>query len=180
MKFKLKSALFLALGVSLVLLSMAACQGASDSSNATWEVPSGKTPNASINGTVTYRERLNLSPSASVVVELRDVSYADATAPLIARQTISDPGQVPIKFKVEYSREDIDSHNSYSISARIIESDGRLAFTNDTAYEVITHGNADRVDMLLVLVEPPPDLVDDDTGSDWRKVGGSPGYGDFG
>ncbi len=167
MKFKLKSALFLALGVSLVLLSMAACQSASDSSNATWEVPSGKTPNASINGTVTYRERLNLSPGASVVMELRDVSYADAPARLIARQTISDPGQVPIKFKVEYSREDIDSRNRYSISARIIESDGRLAFTNDTAYEVITRGNPDSVDILLVLVEPPPDLVDD-LNPDWR------------
>ena len=167
MKFKLKSALFLALGVSLVLLSIAACQGAPDSSNATWEVPSGNTPNASINGTVTYRERLNLSPGASVVMELRDVSYADATAPLIARQTISDPGQVPIKFKVEYSREDIDPLNSYGVSAKIIESDGRLAFTNDTAYEVITNGNPDRVDMLLVLVEPPPDLVDD-AGADWR------------
>ena len=141
MKFKSKSALFLAIGVSLVLLSMAACQGASDSSNATWEVPSGKTPNASINGTITYRERLTLSPGASVVMELRDVSYADAPTRLIARQTISDPGQVPIKFKVEYSREDIDPLNSYGVSAKIIELDGRLAFTNDTAYEVITRGN---------------------------------------
>ena len=161
MRFKIKSALFLAIGVSLVLLSIAACQGAPDSSNATWEVPSGKTPNASINGTVTYRERLTLSPGASVVMELRDISYADAPASLIARQTISNPGQVPIKFKVEYSREDIDPRNTYGISARIIESDGRLAFTNDTAYEVITRGNPDQVDMRLVLVEPPPDLVDD-------------------
>ena len=57
MKFRIKSALFLAIGVSLVLLSIAACQGAPDSSNATSEVPSGKTPNASINGAITYRER---------------------------------------------------------------------------------------------------------------------------
>ena len=167
MKFKIKVALFLATGVGLVLLAISACQGGSDSSNATWEVPSGKTPNASINGTVTYRERLTLSPSASLVMELRDVSYADASAPLIARQTISNPGQVPIKFKVEYSREDIDPRNTYGISARIIESDGRLAFINDTAYDVITRGNPDRVDMLLVLVEPPPDLVND-AGPDWQ------------
>ena len=34
---------------------------------------------------------------------------------------------------------------------------------------MITHGNPDRVDMLLVLVEPPPDLVAElETGSDWR------------
>ena len=78
------------------------------------------------------------------------------------------PGQAPIEFEVAYSREDIDSRNRYSVSARIVESDGRLAFVNDTAYEVITHGNPDKVDMLLVLVEPPPGLVDDVAGSDWR------------
>ena len=56
-----------------------------------------------------------------------------------------------------------------SITARIVESDGRLAFTNDTAYEVITRGNPDRVDMLLVLVLPPPDLVGgSESGEDWR------------
>ena len=54
-------------------------------------------------------------------------------------------------------------------SADIIESDGRLAFTNDTSYEVITHGNPDKVDMLLVLVQPPAELVPDgSTEKDWR------------
>ena len=89
-------------------------------------------------------------------------------APLIARQTITEPGQAPISFKVEYSRDDIDSRNRYSVSARIVESDGRLAFTNDTAYEVITRGQPSRVDMLLVLVQPPPSLVGDGDASDWR------------
>ena len=167
MKFKITSVLFLALGVSLVLLLISACQDAPDSSNATIEAPSGKTSNASVRGAINYRERLALTQGATIIVELRDTSYADASAELIARQTISNPGQVPINFEVEYSREDIDSRNTYSISARIIESDGRLAFINDTAYDVITRGNPDRVDMLLVLVEPPPELVDD-ADSDWQ------------
>ena len=167
MKLKVTFALLLALGVSLVLLLITACQDAPDSSNATIEVPSGKTPNASVSGVINYRERLALTQGATIVVEIRDTSYADASAELIARQTISNPGQVPINFRVEYSREDIDSRNTYSISARIIESDGRLAFINDTAYDVITRGNPDRVDMLLVLVEPPPDLVDD-ADPDWQ------------
>ena len=147
-------------------LLAAACQGGSTPANATVEVASGRTPNASVTGSVTYRERLALSPEATLIVELRDVSYADASAMLIARQTIPNPGQVPISFKVEYNRDDIDPRNSYAISARIVESDGRLAFINDTAYEVITGGNPDRVDMLLVLVEPPPELIED--GENWR------------
>ena len=166
MNTKFKTALYFVTAVWIMLLASAACQSESGPSKATLEVTSGRSPNASISGSVTYRERLALTPGATLVVELRDVSYADAHAPLIARQTISDPGQVPIKFKVEYSREDIDPRNIYSISARIIESDGRLAFTNDTAYDVITRGAPDKVDMLLILVEPPPDLAADV--SDWR------------
>ena len=119
-------------------------------------MPSGRSPNASVSGTVTYRERLALSPGARLVVDLRDVSYADAAAPLIARQTISGPGQVPIRFKIDYNGDDINSRNTYAISADIIESDGRLAFANDTAYEVITRGNPNKVDILLVLVQPRP------------------------
>ena len=170
MKTSVKATMVGLAGTWIVLLAAVACQDEPGASRGTLEVPSGREPNASVSGTVTYRERLALTEDAKLIVELRDVSYADAAAPLIARQTIDGPGQVPIKFKVEYSRQDIDSRNTYSISARIVESDGRLAFTNDTAYEVITHGNPSKVDMLLVLVQPPPELVEGDGGteSDWR------------
>ena len=167
MKTKVARTLLSAMGIPIVLSTLVACGSERSPSNATVEVPSGRSPNASVSGSVTYRERLALSPGAKLVVELRDVSYQDAAAPLIARQTISDPGQVPIKFKVEYNRDDIDSRNVYSITARIVESDDRLAFINDTAYEVITRGKPSKVDVLLVLVQPPPDQVEE--GTDWRK-----------
>ena len=161
-----KTALLYILGGWLGLMAVVGCQSEPRPENATLEIPSGREPNASVSGSVTYRERIALTPGAMLLVELRDTSYQDAAAELIARQTITDPGQVPIRFKVEYNREDIDSRNTYSVSARIIESDGRLAFTNDTAYDVITRGNPGKVDMLLVLVQPPPNLVEE--GTDWR------------
>ena len=166
---KAQSAILLlfAIGLSLILLALAGCGDDPGLENSTVEVPSGRSPNASVSGTVTYRERLALTSAAKLVMELRDVSYQDAAAPLIARQTIEGPGQVPIKFKVEYNRDDIDSRNTYGIGARIIESDGRLAFTNDTAYDVITGGNPSKVDMVLKLVEPPLDEVVE--GQDWRQ-----------
>ena len=163
----IKATILPALAALLLLAALAACGGDAGPTDVKREVTSGKAPNASVTGSVTYRERLALSEGARLVVELRDVSYADAAAPLIARQTISNPGQVPIKFKVEYNRDDIDPRNSYSIQADIIESDGRLAFTNDTAYEVITGGNPNKVDMLLVLVQPPPDQLEGN--EDWRN-----------
>ena len=113
-----------------------------------------------MSGAVTYRERIALTPGATLTVQIRDTSYADAASELIAEQIISDPGQVPIRFEVAYDREDVDQRNTYSVSARIEESDGRLAFINDTAYDVITRGNPSRVDMVLVLVEPPPEMVE--------------------
>ena len=112
---------------------------------------------SSVTGSVTYRERIALSPGARLEVQMRDVSYQDAAAPLIAEQVIHNPGQVPIEFNIEFDPDDIDPRNTYSVQAAIYESDGRMAFTNDTAYEVITRGNPDKVDMLLVMVEPPPD-----------------------
>ena len=159
--------LLLTIGVLLLLFAAASCQTAPVSPNVTLKIPSEREPNAAVSGSVTYRERIALTPGASLVVELRDVSLQDAAAPLIARQTIADPGQVPINFKVEYSSDDIDSRHTYAIQARIIESDGRLAFINDTAYHVITRGNPNHVDMVLVLVQPPPDQVEE--GVDWRK-----------
>lgn len=115
---------------------------------------------AVLRGTVTYRERIALTPGATLTVQIRDTSYADAAAELIAERVIADPGQVPIGFEVPYDSARIDSRNTYSISARITEADGRLAFINDTAYDVITRGNPTSVDMVLVLVEPPPEMVD--------------------
>ena len=113
--------------------------------------------NASITGTVTYRERIALTPGAIVAVQLRDTSLQDVASVLIAEQVITNPGQVPIAFEVHYDEDDINPRNTYSISARITEADGRLAFINDTAYDVITRGRPTRVNMVLVIVQPPPD-----------------------
>ena len=167
MTTRVRTVIALALAACMLVLAAAACRSEPAPANATTEIPSGRQANAAVSGSVTYRERLALTPEATLIVELRDVSYADASAALIARQTIDGPGQAPIRFRVEYNRDDIDERNTYAIQAKIIEADGRLAFTNDTAYEVITRGNPNNVDMLLVLVEPPPDLVDEGA-ADWR------------
>ena len=109
---------------------------------------------------LTYRERIALTPDATLTVQIGDTSLADAPSERIAEQVISDPGQVPIGFEIPYRRSDINSHNTYSVSARIEEAGGRLALINDTAHDVITRGNPNRVDMVLVMVEPPPEMAD--------------------
>ena len=157
------TAFLIAIAALALLFAAAACSSspaAHPTATVTAVVPSGKDPNASVRGTVTYKEDIPLTPGAQLIVSLRDTSLQDAAAPLIAQQIIEDPGQAPIAFEVEYNRDDIDERNTYSVSVRIVEADGRLAFTNDTAYDVITRGKPDRVDMQLKLVQPPPDLAE--------------------
>ena len=50
---------------------------------------------SSVTGSVTYRERIALSPGAHLEVQLRDVSYQDAAAPLIAEQVITTRARCP-------------------------------------------------------------------------------------
>ncbi len=122
--------------------------------------PDAPRPDAILRGSVTYRERIALTPDATLIVQLRDTSLMDAASELIVEQVIPNPGQVPISFEIAYESAAIDTRNTYSVQARITEADGRLAFINDTAYDVITRGNPSSVDMVLVLVEPPPEMVD--------------------
>lgn len=156
MNLRRRNPLLAGLALLSGLLILVACQSDSGFPDANTTVTSGKSPNASVSGTVIYRERLALTPGARLEVELRDTSLQDTAAPLVAEQVIENPGQVPIRFKVEYNKDDINPRNTYSIQASIIEDDGRLAFINDTSYDVITRGNPGKVDMLLVMVEPPP------------------------
>ena len=99
---------------------------------------------ATVTGTLTYREDVSLAPGSVAEIELHDVTLLDVASVLIAPQVIPDPGPVPIRFRIEYNREDIVSDNRYAVHARINYPDGSLAFTNDTAYEVITRGGPAR------------------------------------
>ena len=62
-----KTALLSAMGVFTVLLAVIACRGGAGPTNATLEAPSGRNPNASVSGSVTYRERLTLTPDATLI-----------------------------------------------------------------------------------------------------------------
>jgi putative lipoprotein len=101
-----------------------------------------------VTGTVTYRERMALPPNAVVEVQLRNVSLTDVQATVIASQTIVNPTQVPIAFQLQFDAGQIEPRYAYAISARIMAGD-QLAFINDRAYLVLTHGHPNRVEMVL-------------------------------
>lgn len=104
---------------------------------------------ASITGTVSYLQRIALSPNAVIKVQLLDVSKADAKAEIIAEQTIKANGrQVPFNFELRYNPNVIKKRNRYVVRAEIFEN-GKLQFTNTKTYPVITNGGGNKVEVIV-------------------------------
>lgn len=133
--------IFFALAAAISLMS---CAGSKQQSA---EVSA----NPVVSGTVTYRQRIALSPEAMVSVKLLDISLADVAATEIATLAIDNPGQVPIPFELRYNPELIRENMVYSVRAEIREN-GRLLFTTDTVHPVLTRGNGNRVELVLIPV----------------------------
>lgn len=110
--------------------------------------PAAPAPSAALTGTVTYRERIMLPPSATLTVRLTDVSKQDVAGMVLAEQVIS-PVTVPAAYSLAYDPAQIDSVHTYVIQARI-EDDGKLRFINMDAFPVLTRGAPrDSVEVLV-------------------------------
>ena len=111
---------------------------------------------ARVTGTVSYRERLALLPGAVIKLQLADVSRADALAVVIGEQIIrTDGNQVPFRFEIPYDPAVIKPQNTYAVSARLEDANGRLRFITDQRYAVITRGAPTHVDLVLRQVSAP-------------------------
>ena len=106
-----------------------------------------------VTGSITYRERIALPPTARIEVRLDDVSLADAPANNMATQSFASEGrQVPFAFSLTVDRADIDPRHSYAVSARITDASGKLMFVTDTRNSVAFDSRS-AVDMgMLTLV----------------------------
>ncbi len=118
----LRFAATLALG-----LSLAACAS----------TPAPAAQSVTVTGSIAYRERIALPPSAQIEVRLDDVSLADAPARNLARQAFAADGkQVPFAFAMTVDKAALDPRQSYAVSARITGDDGKLMFITDTRNSV--------------------------------------------
>jgi putative lipoprotein len=114
---------------------------------------------ASVDVTVTYRERMALQEDAAVTAWLVDVSQADAPATVLAEQTITAGGQQPpFAFELAYDLAQIDESHTYLVHARI-EAGEELLFIDSQQYPVLTQGNPNQAELVLTQVsglEPQP------------------------
>ena len=107
------------------------------------------TASAMVTGTVTYRERIALPPDAVLEVQLFDLSLVDTAAILIAEQTVIVQHQVPLAFELSYDPADIDERMSYAVRAAIRIA-GKAMFITNRSYPVLTRGNPNHVDLILI------------------------------
>lgn len=105
---------------------------------------------ASVSGTVAYRERIALPPTAALEVTLEDISRADAPSNVIARIRVPTPGQPPIPFDLPYEIGRIDARNRYAVRARIYDGE-RLLFTSTENVLVLTQGRGAVVSLTLQM-----------------------------
>jgi uncharacterized lipoprotein YbaY len=106
---------------------------------------------AILKGTVTYSQRIALTPDVVVEIELVDVSHRDVPPEVVASQTLTAPGQVPIAFEIAYDPDRIDERDTYAVQARILVA-GRVEWKNTTSHPVLTHGAPDSVEIAVVPI----------------------------
>lgn len=82
-----------------------------------------------IEGSVWYRERVALPPSAKIYVYLEDVARMDVPSDLVATTSVDPRGGPPWSFALSYDPERLHDRGRYVVRVRI-EADGRLLFTS--------------------------------------------------
>lgn len=100
-----------------------------------------------LSGTVSYLERIAVPPKARLRVELRDVSLADAPAPLVAAAEYP-LFAVPARYHLSFADQEILPGHSYAVSARI-SAQGKLLFVTDTIVPVLQNRTKDHADFLV-------------------------------
>lgn len=100
---------------------------------------SARAQNTILMGTVNYRERMALPAATTVLVQLVDVSLADAPAQVIAEDRITGATASPIPYRLQFDQSRIKLGRSYALQARISDGD-RLLFINTTRHAIFAGG----------------------------------------
>lgn len=105
-----------------------------------------------VSGTINYRARIALSPTAVLTVRLLDITRKDIPAIVLAEKSISNPGNPPIAFALAYPFGGLAPNRNYVIDARI-EVDGRLRFYSMEQYAVTAQNATESHEVWLELAD---------------------------
>lgn len=131
--------------ISVLLSSM--CLAVFNMGCATQEVQDSNT--LTIQGTVTYLQRIAMPDNAVLTVKAEEVSRADASAPIFAESTEQFGGrQVPLPFSLAVPKSAINSPAVVSLRATI-SVDNQLRFTSTQSYPLTEENKAKPFNLVL-------------------------------
>lgn len=102
-----------------------------------------------IDGTITYSERMSLNSGAVLEVWLLGTERLGAPSSTVVSATISNPGQVPISFTLDYDPAWIVADYFYTVRAEIRDR-GRLVFMSDRPVLVELSDKGGSVELALI------------------------------
>ena len=108
-----------------------------------------------VTGSVTYRERMALPPTAFLEVRLDDVSRPGVIPPVISTTMIERAAQVPIRFELRYDPQKIDANGRYAVRA-VIKDGNTVLFSSQDTVLVLTQGHGTRADLVVSRVAAVP------------------------
>lgn len=108
-----------------------------------------------ITGQATYRERISLSPQATLTVRLRDVTYPQWQNVVVAQQVVRADGQPPIRFAMDIDQQAIYPDHRYALDAWLADQN-RLIFQTPTSLPITLSGNPRPVELALTRVGAQP------------------------
>lgn len=129
----------------------------------------GTTVTNVLSGSIAYRERMALPPSAEIAVWITDVTPGGVATAVLAETTLrADGKQVPIPFELRFDSSRVQPDHTYAAKA-IIRLGGAALFESPEGTPVITHGNPKQVELLLRRAPPL-------RGTSWRltELAGQP------
>jgi putative lipoprotein len=104
-----------------------------------------------VSGSVNKLDKSALPQDAEVWVSLTDVTQAPPQQ--IGKKQIPLNGkQLPAQWRIKYDPAKTDAKSTFAVSARVIDSTGKVLYASTQSYNVITNGSP--VNKIVILVEP--------------------------
>jgi putative lipoprotein len=108
---------------------------------------------AALTGVIAHTHRMTIPADFVVTVRLEDTTKENSPGKKVAEEVIKSQGvELPFPFAIIYDPGKINPDHTYSVRVSILDSTGKLLYTNDSSVPVITHDNPTRNVKVTVVI----------------------------
>lgn len=111
-----------------------------------------------------------LPDDAKVVVSLRDVALADASATVITETNVEVTNNEPVEFSLDYPVDQVDPGHAHALHAEVFDDEGNLLWNSPERHTVEVGPDAEQAPITLTL-EPVAGEAMEETGAAMDEAG---------